>query len=596
MDVIISDYMSEANMVTAGARKVNSSKSDEVPADPWTPVGPAFETSFLEALEPALEDLAKYNIKIAVNAGSSDTEGLYKVVLKMIEKKGLKTKVAWISGDEVMPAIDAALKDGTSTFKNVYTGEELKSWKFKPMYAQAYLGGLGIAEAFSQGAQIVLCGRVADASPVIGAAYWWHQWKRTQLDELANAFVAGHLIECSNYVCGGNYSGFKELEHSPAGWTDIGYPIAEISSAGQVVITKQKNSGGLVSVNTCSSQLLYEIQGPHYYNSDVTAYLPNLSFTQVGRDRVALHGVKGLPPPPTTKAGCTALGGYQAEASYFLTGLDIPAKARMLEAQLRYALLPHSHAYSLLKFHVIGSPGPDAPNQDAATVIFRIFAQAPTAEAISPPHFLRPIIDNIMQGYPGATFHLDFRQGLPKPFFEYYVTLLPQDSMTHAVHFPHGHTTVIPPPEKAASRVYDARQPSQPSTQIQLDITQAFGPTRRLPLGTVVDARSGDKGSDANCGFWVRHPDEYVWLRNLLSIANIQKLLGDEYDTSRRPKIEVDRFELPNLKAVHFLFRNLLDRGVTSTGSVDFLGKNVAEFLRARHVDVPVRFLDRGKL
>src|SRR5271170_3639893 len=222
VDVIISDYMSEANMVVAAAKKIDSSQVTSSEPNQLVAVGPAFETSFLEALEPALEDLAKYDIKVAVNAGASDTEGLYKVVCDLVEKKGLKIKTAWVSGDEVLSAIKAGLESGRSKFENIYTGKTLSSWEFKPIYAQAYLGGLGIAEAFAQGAQIVICGRVADASLVIGAAYWFHQWRRSQLNELSHAFVAGHLIECSNYVCGGNFSGFKSLEHSPGGWNDIG--------------------------------------------------------------------------------------------------------------------------------------------------------------------------------------------------------------------------------------------------------------------------------------------------------------------------------------------------------------------------------------
>ena len=324
----------------------------------------------------------------------------------------------------------------------------------------------------------------------------------------------------------------------------------------------------------------------------MTAVLDEAWFEQLSTDRVALRGVKASPPPPTTKVGCTALGGFQAEASYFLTGLDVPAKARMLEAQLRRALLPFSQNYSLLKFHVIGSPGYDADNQDAATTVFRIFAQARKSDDVAPTRFLRPIIDNIMQGYPGATFHLDFRQGVPKAFFEYYVTLLPQEDVNHVVHF-NGNSTTIPPPTH--THTFPARPPSQATTAIQTSLS-AFGPTERLPLGTIVHARSGDKGSDANCGFWVRHSEEYVWLQSLLSIDRIKVLLGKEYDTARRPKIEIERFELPKLKGVHFLFRNLLDRGVTSTSSIDFLGKNVAEFLRQRVVDVPVRFVRRGKL
>lgn len=592
VDVIISDYMSEANMVTAAARKLDAATAGQSYSDsnPLSLTAPAFEASFLEALEPALENLAKHKIKVAVNAGASDTQGLYNIVCDMIKNKGLSIPVAWISGDEVMPAIEAALKSGKSQFKNIYTGAKLSDWTFEPIYAQAYLGGLGIAEAFTQGAQVVIAGRVSDASPVIGSAFWYHNWQRSQLHELANAFVAGHLIECSNYVTGGNFTGFRAMEDS--GWDDIGYPIAEISNDGNVVITKQKNSGGAVTIDTCSSQLVYEIQGPYYYNSDVTAVLEGLWFEQIGKDRVALHGVKGLPPPPTTKVGLTARGGWQAEAYYFMTGLHIEDKARMLEIQLRKGLAPYSEKFTVLSFGVLGSAAPDADNQNAATAVFRIFVQAKAADDIAPKKFLRPVIDNIMQGYPGATFHLDFRQGIPKPYFEYYVTLLPQSEIQHTVHFK-GQDTFVPPPH--ATETFNERQPSKDSANISIDLKK-FGPTDRVPLGTIVHARSGDKGSDCNCGFWVRHADEYTWLTNLLTVDRIKQLLGKEYDTSRQPKIEVERFELYNLRGVHFLFRNLLDRGVTSTSSVDFLGKNCAEFLRSRHVDVPVKFLNRSRL
>jgi hypothetical protein len=414
------------------------------------------------------------------------------------------------------------------------------------------------------------------------------------------------VIECSTYVTGGNFSGFKCLESLPhGGWNDLGYPIAEISSNGSVVITKQINSGGAVTVDTCTSQLLYEIQGPWYYNSDVTAVLNEISFEQLSSNRVALHGVRSQPPPPTTKVGITARGGFQAEASWFLTGLDVPAKARMLEAQLRRNLTPYIPNYTTLSFSVLGSAVPDADNQNAATATFRIFAQAKESSSIAPQKFLRPIVDNIMQGYPGATFHLDFRQGIPKPYFEYYVTLIPQSSIKHTLHlqtrWPEIYMDIpIPPPSK--TKTFPERQPSQDTTENPVDLSQEpFGPTQRLPLGSLVHARSGDKGSDCNCGFWVSrkgsqsHSQEaYVWLRSLLSTATIKTLLGHEYNPTRIPKIEIERFELPNLGAVHFLFRNLLDRGVTSTASVDFLGKNVAEFLRARYVDIPTRFLEKG--
>ncbi|KAB8232396.1 acyclic terpene utilization AtuA family protein [Aspergillus alliaceus] len=598
VDVIIADFMSEANMVTGAARRIDQDhvqESARSQSSSKSTSAPGYELSFLLALQPALEDLARYGIKVAVNAGNTDTEGLYKAVTEMVKAKGLNLKVAWISGDEVLSTVKAALSGGKSTFKNVYTGETLSDWSFKPIYAQCYLGGLGIAAALSQGADIVLCGRVSDASPVIGAAYWYHGWNRSDLDQLANAFVAGHLIECSNYVCGGNFTGFKTLEKAGRdGWRNIAYPIAEISADGKVVITMQSSAtGGTVTVDTCSSQLLYEIQGPWYFNSDVTAVLTDIHFEQVGTNRVAVHGVRSAPPPPTTKVGITARGGFQAEVSWFLVGLDIDDKARMLEDQIRHLLAPYSSSFTALKFSTLGSVPDDPRDQNTATVIFRVVAQARKAEDLAPSKFVRQVTDNIMQGYPGATFHLDLRQGFPKPVYEYYVSLLPQADVKHRAHIPWKNQVldISPPP---ATHEFPPRPPSQAITEPPVNHDLDFGPTTRGPLGWIVHARSGDKGPDANCGFWVRHNDEYIWLRSLLSIPKAEELLGDEYQSNTR--LHIERFELPNLRGVHFLFRNLLDRGVGVTTTVDFLGKNVAEYLRAKWVDLPVRFLNRGKL
>ncbi|RMY82632.1 hypothetical protein D0862_11947 [Hortaea werneckii] len=533
IDVIVGDWMSEANMTSRAALKTGEGGEA------------AYEPTFVESLEPALPDLAKYGIKLAVNAGASDTALLHKVVTDMVKAQGLQLNVAWISGDEVLPAIEKAQREGKSEFVNICTGEKLADWSFKPVYAQAYLGGLGIAAAFAEGADIVICGRVSDASPVIGAAYWWHNWRRDQLLELANAFVAGHLIECSSYVCGGNFTGFKSLETK--GWDNIGFPIAEIAHTGQVIITKKRHSGGEVSTQTCTSQLLYEIQGPWYFNSDVTAVLTNLWFEQIGTERVALHGVEADLPPPTTKVGLTAPGGYQAEIHYFLTGLDTDAKARMLEAQCRRLLTPYSNRFTTLTFTQTGTALPNAPNQNAATVDFRIFAQAPGAEDLSPAKFFRPVGDNIMQAYPGGTFHLDLRQAFPKPVFEYYVTLLPQTAIRHRVHLWHNHNDgndkgdgrvrEIPPPELC--KEFPAQQPSQATTNNtdNTDGTRSsardFGPTTRGPIGWIVHARSGDKGSDCNVGFWVRFRDEWDWLRGLLSTETVKGLLADEYKGKR---------------------------------------------------------------
>ncbi|KAK1540961.1 hypothetical protein CPAR01_06950 [Colletotrichum paranaense] len=568
---IVGDWMSEYNMTSRGvAKATDPSNSSE------------FEPSFLEAVEPALQYLDSRRIKLAVNAGASDTKKLHDVLVHMISEKGLKLKVAWIEGDEVIDVVKKGLKSGEG-FKNLTTGENIKDWPYEPIYAQAYLGCWGIVEAFKQGAHIVLCGRVADASPTVACAAYHHGWKRDDYSQLAHALVAGHFIECTTYVTGGNFSGFKSL---PGTSVEIGFPIAKVEETGEFTVYKQARRGGTVTLETCKAQLLYEIQGPYYYNSDVAAILDNIKMTQVGQDQVRVFNVGSMKPPPTTKVGITAKGGYQAEAHYFLCGLDINEKAALFERQLRHVLDVKS--FSCLKFSTNGSCPENPTNQDAATVDLRIFAQARDQAALSPLKFLKPIVDNIMQSYPGATFHLDTRQAIPKEYHEYWVSILPQSAAKHVCHLPWKSQKVdIESPRDTVDFLYD--QPTY-ETKSPTDVA-TLGPTTRSPLGYVVHARSGDKGSDSNVGFFVRNADEWDWLRSILTVRKIRDLLGE--DDKGKP---VFRFELPHLHAVHFLLKDHLDRGVSASSSYDFLSKNLAEYLRCKHVDIPDRFLARGRI
>jgi hypothetical protein len=112
---------------------------------------------------------------------------------------------------------------------------------------------------------------------------YYHGWGRQDLHQLAHAFVAGHFIECSTYVTGGNFSGFKQLKGA---YNDLAFPVVEVESTGEFIVTKQSGKDGLVSAETCKAQLLYEIQGPLYYNSDVVAQLDTIEIVDVGEDRV----------------------------------------------------------------------------------------------------------------------------------------------------------------------------------------------------------------------------------------------------------------------------------------------------------------------
>ncbi|KAH7303854.1 hypothetical protein B0I35DRAFT_364298 [Stachybotrys elegans] len=572
VDIFTGDWMSELNMPS---RAVDYTQGLDI----------GYEPTFLEALEPALGNLAKKKIRLAVNAGVVATKDLYDEVVKMVNQKGLDLTVAWVEGDAVMDMVRTLRESGTK-FTHISAGIDLDSWNYEPVFAQCYLGGWAIAKALEAGADIVVCGRVADASPTIGAAAWWHGWARTDYDQLARALMAGHLIECSTYVTGGNYTGFKSLD-----WDlihDLGYPIAEIAADGDVIITKNEGTGGVVNIETCKEQLLYEIQGKHYLNCDVTAVIDRAQFEEIAPNRVRLSGITGLPPPKTTKAGLTAPGGYTAELHWALVGLDIEEKVKMTDIQLRQNFGPERLAkFSLFSLQHYGSVPANPRNQNEATVDLRLVVQARDKDSLSAANFARPALDFIMASFPAATFHPDKRSTKPMAFQEYFPTLIPQPTVY--VHFskPEMSSLIILPPEDTLSPSA-TMESSETEEPVAID---SLTPTVNVPFGYVAMGRAGDKGSNCNVGFFVREEAQWPWLRSFLTSDKFIELMDQEYKGQK-----IDRLEFPNLWAVHFLIHDHLDRGVTANATYDVLGKFICEFIRTKPVDIPERFLEKGRI
>ncbi|KAJ2904383.1 DUF1446-domain-containing protein [Zalerion maritima] len=590
VNAVIGDWLSEMTMTVHGSGKARRLKEGQEGSKTHLTLEERkkfamYAETFLQCFEPAIEPLARNKCKLAVNAGASDTELLAEVVKSMCAEKGHpELKVAWVEGDDATEQVNKLIKNGEK-FESLMHGKALEELGLEPICAQAYLGGLGIAEALRQGADIVICGRVADAAPVIGVAAWWHGWGREQFDELAGALVAGHLIECSCYVTGGYYSGFRDLMNDGR-HINMGFPIAEVDYKGECDLVKEKDTGGCVTVGSCASQLLYEIQGPWYYNCDVVADLRGIKMEQVDQDRVRVIGVKGMPPPPTTKVGITHPAGWQAEWHIFYCGLDCDLKCKMTEDQILYALGEDVDKFSMLKFHQNGSSPFDAENQDLATVDFRVFAQSSDYEIMRPDvpeGFNRRVLEVFLQSAPGASLSNDLRQVVPKPYYEYWVSLMPQSELKHTVHLLYtpakGTKSSIPMSAPTNTKVYPKQQPSSPETVNPVSLS-SFGETVRAPMGYVVAGRSGDKASDCNVGFFVRHDDEWDWLRSFMTIEKVKELLGPQ-EYKGKP---VDRFEVPGIK------------GYNACSTYDTLGKNACEYMRAKTVDIPKKFVDRGRI
>ena len=334
VDFITGDYLAEMNLAENAEAFAAGNHSG------WEPTA-------WDGLQQSLHAVAERSIKVVINGGSINPKGLAEQTHALAVKKGLNLKVGYVEGDNVFAEIREMLKtkgelprhldpedDGIQLAQNA---RDYLDTTNKPLVAaNAYLGARAIVQGLKHGADIIICGRVADASPVIGAAWYWYGWSDVDYDRLAGALIAGHLIECSGYVTGANFSGFTDYELDK--FVDIAYGIAEIAQDGTCVITKHEGTNGLVNEDTVLTQFLYELQGDIYLNSDVKAYISDIKVEQVGRDRVKVTGIKGAPPPPTTKLAVFYKGGYQAQLLVNATGYGTREKYELQERQVRYNL------------------------------------------------------------------------------------------------------------------------------------------------------------------------------------------------------------------------------------------------------------------
>jgi hypothetical protein len=565
VDVVTGDYLAEVTMLILGKARAK---------DPTK----GYATTFLRQLDAALDDLVANGIRVVVNAGGLNPAGLAVATRELLTQRGYGLRVAHVDGDDVFGQLDA-LQAAGHRLAHLTTGDPLSSWPPRPLTANAYLGGFGVARALERGADIVVTGRVADASLVVGAAAWWWSWERDDLDALAGAVCAGHVIECGAQATGGNFSGFRTI----ADLSEPGYPIAEIASDGSSVITKQHGTGGAVTGDTVKAQLLYEIGEPAYLNPDVVAHLDSVAVADLGDDRVELCGVRGSAPPSTTKVAITALGGWQNSMLLAVTGTDADAKVALIDASVRrYA--ESVDGVEAVAVDRIGRAQGDPETQNAGTELVRVAVQG--NEQAAGRAFASHMVEIALSSYPGL-----YALGPPQPgsaFGVYWPALLEQTAVDHAVRHHDGTAETIPPPPPAPIASGRDGRP-QRSTCPPKTVGERADELVEVPLAALVHARSGDKGGDANLGVWVRDPAAWSWLESTLTVDELRRLLPETRD------LPVTRYELPNLAAVNFVIRGLLGEGATSTLRLDAQAKGLGEWFRARTIKVPLALVEHAR-
>ncbi|MGW1059549.1 acyclic terpene utilization AtuA family protein [Micromonospora rubida] len=529
LDVLTGDYLAELTMLILGRDRLR---------DP----GLGYAKTFLRQLEGCLGTALARGVRIVTNAGGLNPAGLAAAIGSLADRLGLTARIGYVEGDAL------ARPDALT--------------------ANAYLGAFGIAACLDAGADVVVTGRVTDASLVVGPAIARFGWGRDDLDALAGATVAGHLIECGAQVTGGNFSFFTEL---PDGGHRPGFPIAEIHPDGSSVLTKHPGTGGAVTVETVTAQLLYEVGGPDYLGPDVVTRLDTVELGADGPDRVRVTGVRGIPPPDTLKVGVNNLGGFRNSMTFVLCGLDIPAKAALVRGQVEAAVGTDG-----LEFVLARTDHPDVGDTEAASALLHVHLRDGD-KARAGRAFSAAAVELALASYPGCT--LTTLPGDATPYGVFTADVVPQGGVEHVAVLPSGERVPIAPPP--TTRAPTTRAPASSAPLPPPADGPVARPTRRGVLGELVGARSGDKGGDANLGVWARTDATWEWLCGWLTVERLAELLPET------AALTVERYELPNLRAVNFVLRGLLGQGVAASTRFDPQAKALGELLRSRVVDLP---------
>ncbi|HUO49461.1 MAG TPA: acyclic terpene utilization AtuA family protein [Acidimicrobiales bacterium] len=564
IDVLTGDYLAELTMLILWKSRQRDASL-------------GYARTFYRQMEQVLGTCIDRGIKVVANAGGLNPGGLAQRLRDLAGELGVTARVAHVEGDDILDRLPALQADG-DPLAHLDTGRPLAEAGSAPISANAYLGGFGIAEALSGGADVVVTGRVTDAALVVGPAAWRFGWRRDDWDALAGAVAAGHVIECGAQTTGGNYAFFGEvpgLEHA-------GFPIAEMSADGSCVITKHPGTGGLVSVGTVTSQLLYEIGGPLYANPDVVADFSTISLEQVGPDRVRLSGVRGRPAPDRVKVSVNLVGGWRNSMTFVLTGLDIEAKADLVRRTLD-DMLGGAKAFDGYDARLLRTDRPDADTNEQASAQLRVTVKDADPAKVG-RRFSNAATELALASYPG--FYLTSPPGEATAYGVFWPTLVAAGVVDQVVVHHDGRRVPVPvsPPHTAP---WDPAGPAAASSGAGGATPAApGGEVRRLPLGTVIGARSGDKGGNANVGLWARSDAGYAWLAAELTVARFRELVPEAAE------LDVDRHELANLRALNFVVHGILGEGVASSTRPDPQAKSLGEYLRSRLVDLPLALAD----
>ena len=396
-DVLTLEYLAELTMsILAAQKKVDPAMG--------------YVKEFPDLIKRISSDIKKNRkIKIITNAGGLNPIACAKAVAQNLVSDGIKDlKIGVVYGDDILGMIPDLVSK--KHLKHMDTGLSIDTVASKIISANVYFGSDGIVKCLEEGADIVITGRVADASLTLSPCIHAFGWDPKNYDLMSAGMIAGHLIECGAQVSGGNYSGKRNYTlKSP------GYPICQMNSDGTFVISKEKKSDGCISVGTVSEQLIYEIGDPnHYLTPDVDCDFTSVKLKQKAANSVFVSGSKGQKATDTYKVSIAYDDGYKCSNTLLLYGDNSYAKAQECFAIIKDQIKQEKILLRELYPEYLGSgvtlPIPTNKIKDSNEIFLRISASATNKDALMKfSKLFAPLVTSGPAGVSGYT------GGLPKP-------------------------------------------------------------------------------------------------------------------------------------------------------------------------------------
>ncbi len=371
-----------------------------------------YARDFVGAVESILPAIAKRGVRVIANAGGVNPPACAEAIRGVADRGGVRgdVRVGVVTGDDLLPRLDELIAAGHE-LRNMDSGEPIADVRDRVLSANAYIGSVPIVEALDRGANIVITGRSTDTALTMAPIRYEFGWSATEWDKLAAGIVAGHIIECGAQCSGGNC--LYDWRNIPD-LADVGYPIVEANPDGTFIIAKHPHTGGRISVQSITEQLVYEMGDPHsYITPDVIADFTSIALAPAGADRVRVFGIKGRPPTDKLKVSIAYRAGFKAVGTLVYAWPDALDKARKADEVLRARLERLGLRFDQILTEFVGVSAAHGPlsgeSHDAPEVQLRIGVRS--SDRASVERFTRELAPLVLNGPPTVT---GFAGGRPK--------------------------------------------------------------------------------------------------------------------------------------------------------------------------------------